>query len=126
MGSQHGDKDTSALDVYGTSRNIVKASKPKKTKTEKSTTVYSCEYEGCDYTVRDKGSLKRHVEKKHLNILYNCEFCDHVTGLKASLKTHKLRKHSDQFKIYSCHLCSFKTQNKDLLQKHMSGPKHNL
>ena len=125
LGSQHPDKDTSAVNVIG-ARNIVKASKPKKAQTGKSTTVYRCEYQDCDYTVRDKGSLYRHVEKKHLNILYNCDFCDHVTGLKASLKTHKLRKHPDQFKIYSCHLCSFKSQSKDLIQKHMSGPKHSM
>ena len=125
LGSQHPDKDTSALNV-NSARNIVKASKPKRAKTEKSTTVYRCEYQGCDYTARDKRYLNRHVEKKHLNILYNCEFCDHVTGLKASLKIHKLRKHPDQFKIYSCHLCSFKSQSKDLLQKHMSGPKHSM
>ena len=123
LGSFHPDKDTSASNVRGNAR---KRSKPNKEATERPSTVYKCEYQGCDYTVRNKGSLRRHVEKEHLKILYNCEFCDHVTNLKSSLKTHKLRKHPTQFKMYSCHLCNFKTQSKDLLQKHVTGLKHNF
>lgn len=126
LGFNHPGKELSALDFRSSARNTLIASKSKKETTERQKIVYKCEHYDCDYTVGDKGSLKKHVEKKHLKILYNCEFCDHVTGLKASLKTHKLRKHPTQFKMYSCHLCNFKTQSKDLIQKHMSGLKHNF
>ena len=126
LGFHHPEMEISALDVGSSARNTVRASKSKKETTDRPKIVYKCEYHDCKYTVGDRGSLKKHVEKKHLKILYNCEFCDHVTGLKASLKTHKLRKHPTQFKMYSCHLCSFKTQSKDLLQKHVSGLKHNF
>ena len=126
LSSHHPENKISALDVRSCARNTVRASKSKKETTERPKIFYKCEYHNCEYTVGDKGSLKKHVEKKHLKILYDCEFCDHVTGLKASLKTHKLRKHHAQFKMYSCHLCNFKTQSKDLLQKHVSGLKHNF
>ena len=115
VGTLHPDKHASVLNFPNMK------GKERKDNSQKPKLVYKCEYSDCDYRVLDKGSLRIHVEKKHLKIRHHCEFCDHVTGEKDSLKRHKLRKHPDHFKMYSCHLCSYKTQSKDLLQKHSTG-----
>jgi len=86
---------------------------------------YPCEQ--CDFISTTKGSLKRHVEQRHLGIKHPCKFCDFQASTKSSCRQHMYTKHPNEYIIYSCHLCNYKTENKDLLHRHLTGKygKHN-
>ena len=88
---------------------------------------YQCEYENCTFSTTTKAQVKRHVELKHLGIKLQCEYCEKSFCGDGSLRDHKVKKHPDQVKFYSCHLCSYRTEHKDLLQRHLTGKygKHN-
>ena len=88
---------------------------------------YNCEHENCTYSSTQRGQLKRHIELKHFDIRLQCEYCEKSFCGDSSLRDHKAKKHSDQLKFYSCHLCSYRTEHKELLQRHLTGKysKHN-
>ena len=89
---------------------------------------YNCEFEDCDYQAVTRGLLKVHVDRIHLKIKFPCKFCDFVAANRNSCRQHMLNKHQDVYELYSCHLCNYRTEHKDLLQRHLTGKygKHNL
>ena len=81
----------------------------------------------CEYSTTQKPILEAHKRRVHLGITYPCSFCGLKCANKNSLKAHMINKHPNDFQLFSCHLCSYRTQSKDLLQRHISGKygKHN-
>ena len=88
-------------------------------------TRFKCEQ--CDYTSTTKNQLRIHNNSKHLGVKYPCDFCPRHFSTQGSRRHHHVNQHPDQYIVYSCHLCSYRTDNKDLLQRHISGKygKHN-
>ena len=88
---------------------------------------YQCEYENCTFSSTQRGQVKRHVELKHFDIRLKCDHCEKSFCGDSTLRDHKARKHPDKLKFYSCHLCSYRTEHKKLLQRHLTGKygKHN-
>ena len=87
-------------------------------------TRFKCEQ--CDYTATTKNQIRVH-NNKHLGVKYPCDFCPRQFSTQGSRRKHLAVLHPDQYIVYSCHLCSYRTDNKDLLQRHISGKygKHN-
>ena len=83
--------------------------------------------EKCDFTCTTKQQLRVHDSNKHLGVKYHCDFCPNIFSTTNSRRKHYVDKHPDQYIVYSCHLCSYRTDKKDLLQRHLSGKygKHN-
>ena len=81
---------------------------------------YNCDYDGCQFTATQSVKLREHVKVRHLGVRRSCDFCEFQTALRGTLTNHKLAKHPE-FKIYSCHLCNYRTEHKDLLQRHLTG-----
>ena len=83
--------------------------------------------EKCDFTCTTKVQLKVHDDNKHLGVKYPCDFCPKLFSTNSSRRKHYVDKHPDLYIVYSCHLCSYRTDKKDLLQRHISGKygKHN-
>ena len=75
----------------------------------------------CDYQATQKHMVKLHHEKVHLKITHKCRYCDHVTSNKPSLRQHEIRLHKDEITLFSCHLCNYRTEYKELLQRHLTG-----
>jgi len=48
----------------------------------------------CHYQTMHNGSLKRHIESFHDNVLYYCEQCGYESSHRWSLKTHIDNIHS--------------------------------
>ena len=80
---------------------------------------YKCDK--CDFKSTQRSQVKIHDEKVHLKIKHSCRFCDQKSTDKHAIRQHELRKHKDQLIIYSCHLCAYQTEHKDLLQRHLTG-----
>ena len=78
----------------------------------------------CDYSSVFPAKVKYHKEVRHLGIKYPCKYCDYQTTTKTAVRNHML-KHHPEFKLYSCHLCKFRTEHKHLLLKHLEGGKNN-
>ena len=83
--------------------------------------------EECDFVASYKLKLRDHVNRVHRGIKYDCKFCDFSTPNQKSHTIHNMNKHPEEFKLYYCHLCNYRTQHKDLLQRHLTGKygKHN-
>lgn len=81
----------------------------------------------CEFTTTQKGLLKAHTERVHLGIKHSCKYCSQELANKTSLRMHMMKKHPDDYQIFSCHLCSYRTECKDRLQRHLTGKfgKHN-
>ena len=75
----------------------------------------------CDFSSVFASKVKNHKEQKHLGIKYPCKHCDFQSTSKLGLKHHMMRKHPDLHVEYSCHLCTWKTDNKDLMQRHVTN-----
>lgn len=75
----------------------------------------------CDFSSVFASKVKNHKEQKHLGIKYPCKHCDFQSTSKIGLKQHMMRKHPDLHVEYSCHLCTWKTDNKDLMQRHLTN-----
>ena len=51
----------------------------------------------CGYTTGHKGTVKRHIELKHLPKTANalkCQMCEYATNLRFNMKSHYIKKHS--------------------------------
>ena len=83
--------------------------------------------EECDFVASYKLKLRDHVNRVHRGIKYDCKFCNFSTPNQKSHTTHCMNKHPEEFKLFYCHLCNYRTQHKDLLQRHLTGKygKHN-
>ena len=86
---------------------------------------FKCEL--CEFTTTTKTGLKVHVNNIHLKVKYPCDFCPFEASSASARRRHHESKHPDQYKVYSCHLCTYRTDKKELLQRHLSGKygKHN-
>ena len=87
--------------------------------------TFNCDQ--CDFSAKQKGQLTKHVERVHLGIKHPCKFCEDEFSNQSSLRIHMMSKHPDQYQIFSCHLCNYRTESKDRLQRHLTGKygKHN-
>ena len=70
----------------------------------------------CNFKAKQRGQLSRHIKIVHRKIRFKCEFCD-FEGL--AMRGHRLSHHADKLKIYGCNKCSYRSENKLSLQKHM-------
>ena len=74
----------------------------------------------CDFTAPSKAKVKYHKEKVHMGIRHPCTYCEFQATTKSGIRAHMIRTHPE-FKLYSCHLCSYRTENKELLQRHVQN-----
>ena len=83
--------------------------------------------EECDFTASNRLKLRMHVDRVHRGKKFDCKYCEYSTPCQKSHTCHIMNKHPDKFKLYYCHLCNYRTQHKDLLQRHLTGKygKHN-
>ena len=77
------------------------------------------DYELCEFKAPQRSGIKTHTESKHINIKHYCEFCDFEGSSKSSLRRHRFKLHSEQVNIFACDKCSFRTQFKSLMNKHL-------
>jgi len=47
----------------------------------------------CGHQSRKKSNICQHVERKHMNLTYNCSFCPAILSSRYELNAHNLRKH---------------------------------
>ena len=78
---------------------------------------FECDF--CEYKASQRTGLRRHVESMHMNIKHLCDFCDFQSSTKCAVKRHTLGFHMDKVKIFECSKCSFRSQFKSLLNKHL-------
>ena len=83
-------------------------------------TFYSCAE--CSFKATQKGSLNRHTEKVHRG---KKEKCPHCQAEVKFLDQHKRYKHPEHYKMYACNKCSYRSQHKSLLQKHLNSAEKN-
>ena len=83
-------------------------------------TFYSCAE--CSFKATQKGSLNRHTEKVHRG---KKEKCPHCQAEVKFLDQHKRYKHPEHYKMYACNKCSYRSQHKSLLQKHLNSTEKN-
>ena len=81
---------------------------------------YSCAE--CSFKATQKGSLNRHTERVHNGKKEKCPHCE--VEVKC-LDQHKRYKHPEQYKMYACNKCSYRSQYKSLLQKHLNSTEKN-
>lgn len=75
-----------------------------------------CEY--CDYSAKDRDTMKRHVTTVHLKDKpYTCDECDASFGRKDKLKRHKQCVHSDE-RPYVCDFCDHSCKRQDKMRLH--------
>ena len=79
---------------------------------------YKCDQ--CEWSTTSKGGVKAHVMRVHQKIKFPCKFCDFQGADRNVTRSHMFKKHPE-FKIYSCHLCKYRTEKKELLQRHLTG-----
>lgn len=81
---------------------------------------YSCAE--CSFKATQKGSLNRHTEQVHNGKKDKCPHCE--VEVKC-LDQHKRYKHPEHYKMYACNKCSYRSQHKSLLQKHLNSTERN-
>merc|ERR1712126_319074 len=113
--------DCDLCDYKGTGKNALRLHKNSKHFGIR----FNCDL--CDFTSTQKGLLKRHTDRVHLGIKFPCKFCESEFSNQGSLRMHMISKHPDEYQIFSCHLCNYRTESKDMLQRHLTGKygKHN-
>ena len=77
----------------------------------------------CDYQVKQKGTLKVHIQSIHEGISYPCDKCDFISNKKSSLKVHK-RSHEGI--KYPCDQCEYQTPYPGSLKAHIEGIHKNI
>ena len=75
----------------------------------------------CEFTTVFPNNMKMHKERVHLGIRHPCKHCDFTSTSKGGVKAHMLRKHPDLIQLYSCHMCNYRTESKELLTRHLTG-----
>ena len=50
----------------------------------------------CDYSSRNSGHVKQHLESKHLSVIYSCLYCSKTCPTKNALSKHTFRAHGKQ------------------------------
>ena len=59
------------------------------------TTYWQCT--DCHYKSSHKATIKRHVESKHLEAVYQCDMCQHQVSTKHQLNAHRSLKHGSEY-----------------------------
>ena len=62
------------------------------------TTCWQCT--DCHYKSSHKATIKRHVESKHLEAVYQCDMCQHQVSTKHQLNAHRSLKHGTKYIPY--------------------------
>ena len=62
------------------------------------TTYWQCT--DCHYKSSHKATIKRHVESKHLEAVYQCDLCQHQVSTKHQLNAHRSLKHGTKYIPY--------------------------
>ena len=75
---------------------------------------FICKY--CQFEVKKRTQLKRHISTEHPNKFYKCNKCDFETKHKTDYLKH-LRQHLTNEK-YQCTECEYKCKSKTLLSQH--------
>ena len=50
----------------------------------------------CEYSSRNSGHVKQHLESKHLSVVYSCLYCTKTCPSKNALSKHTFRAHGKQ------------------------------
>ena len=58
------------------------------------------QYTDCHYKSSHKATIKRHVESKHLEAVYQCDMCQHQVSTKHQLNAHRSLKHGTKYISY--------------------------
>ena len=91
--------------------------------------ILSCEQ--CEYKTTRKDAMNRHVRAMHEGKRFRCLLCPFSGYEKPDLKRHILKKHPElifdnEFKLFSCDKCGYKTVTEELLKKHIMRNNHAL
>ena len=62
------------------------------------TTYWQCT--DCHYKSSHKATIKRHVESKHLEAVYQCDLCQHQVSTQHQLNAHRSLKHGTKYVPY--------------------------
>ena len=73
----------------------------------------------CEFETTQKAGVKNHTESIHMNIKQKCEFCDYEAPGKPALRRHRFKQHGDEVKMFACSKCSYRTQFKYLMSRHL-------
>ena len=92
---------------------------------KKETNWHSCDFPGCSYKAKQKGSLKQHKMFVH-NVGVTWHYCD-IPGCEykakqgSDLKKHKRHVHNIDVTWFHCGVygCNYRSKQKGLLQRHM-------
>ena len=80
----------------------------------------ACTEPGCDQVLRHKGTLKEHINNKHLDKpkKYLCDECDYSSKWFSCLQIHK-RRHTGN--LIQCPHCDYRCPKKHLLEIHLDS-----
>ena len=82
--------------------------------------------EDCEYKTTRKSCLNRHRKIQHNQEIFSCSKCSYVCKTGTALSDHNRKKHDETFQRLKCDQCTYSTDRKDSLQKHIEGLHDNV
>ena len=54
--------------------------------------VWNCNV--CNYARKRVSDVRKHIERKHINIQFQCEYCEAIVSSRENLKVHLKNRHN--------------------------------